>query len=415
MKRSTATLLFVAAITAGAQAESLYYIANETQENIPLKWVVGMDFQYDDNVTPTILAPFPGHEDSAISANPYVGVAFVSNTPQTTWDVYGRLGVIYYFDAPDAIGAEDTYEQARINVNLTHRFSERLRFSSRNFISYELEPDYSYGYANSRVTDPYFYWSTDNSLGFRWTERFATYTGFSLTGLDYTGSSVQYHDRFTWMAYNQFRFQATPQTVLTLEYRYADTDGDGPAAGSIDQYILAGVEQRFSATTIGILRAGVQLREMDDVAGAVVSNDSSDSPYVEAVLQSQMNEQFSVRAFARYGIESYDNVFAPIEYTENTVLRIGLSGQYAISPSLNLFVGVDYIGMTYDGGRNMFTGLSSPLSPSEDIINAYIGFSLKLADHFFLSTSYNYTSSSSDIPSHDYNRNRVMVGVRAEF
>ena len=32
------------------------------------------------------------------------------------------------------------------------------------------------------------------------------------------------------------------------------------------------------------------------------------SPYVEFALNSQINEQFSVRSYARYGIETYNNV-----------------------------------------------------------------------------------------------------------
>ena len=80
---------------------------------------------------------------------------------------------------------DDINTQSRAGISLTHRFSERLRFSSRNFISYELEPDYSYGYASSRQTGAYFFWQTDNSLGFRWTERFATYTGVRLSGTKY--------------------------------------------------------------------------------------------------------------------------------------------------------------------------------------------------------------------------------------
>ena len=414
MKSSTVTLLALAALATAARADSLYYIADETQESKPLKWVAGMDFEWDDNVTPEVPAGVPGHADKAMSVSPYVGATFVSNSPQTTWDFYARLGVIYYFDAPKALSAKNEYEQGRIGVNLTHRFSERLRFSSRNFISYELEPDYSYGYANSRGTSPYLYWQTDNSIGFRWSERFATYTGLTLTGYR-PDTAVASGDRLTWTGYNQFRYQASPQTVLTLDYRYGVTDGSGVAAGSTDQYILAGLEHRFSPTTIGVLRAGVQLRQMDRAFGGLGGNDSSNSPYVEAALQSRMNEQFSVHAFARYGIENYNNIFMPIEYTDNKVMRIGVSGEYAISPTLSLFTGIDYIGNSYDGGRNVFTSVPAATSPSDNIWNAYLGMSYKITDTISLSGSYNYTKSSSDIAIHEYSRNRVTVGVRAEF
>src|SRR5690606_6229337 len=166
----------------------------------------------------------------------------------------------------------------------THRVNERLRFSTRNFIAYELEPDYSYGFATSRQLGEYLYWQTDNSVGYRWSERFATYTGFTLTGLDYD-NNVRNQDRFTWSLYNQFRYQLTPQTVLTLDYRYAHTDADGLAAASESHYVLVGAEHRFSPNTIFVGRVGAQFRETD-------RRGDQTSPFVEAVLRSQINEQF---------------------------------------------------------------------------------------------------------------------------
>ena len=87
-------------------------------------------------------------KEDSFGFNPYVGLSFVNITPQTTWDVYARLGLDLLFRCPATAWMMSTASRV-LGVNLTHRFSERLRFSSRNFISYELEPDYSYGYASS--------------------------------------------------------------------------------------------------------------------------------------------------------------------------------------------------------------------------------------------------------------------------
>ena len=82
-----------------ASAQGLYYIGTEAQESIPLKWVVGANVIYDDNVSPGYSS-----ERKFVGLNPYVGLSFVSITPQTTWDVYARLGLIYYLDAPELHG-----------------------------------------------------------------------------------------------------------------------------------------------------------------------------------------------------------------------------------------------------------------------------------------------------------------------
>lgn len=410
MKSKISSGLFCLLFASSASAQGLYYVGSEAQESIPLKWVVGLNATYDDNVAPGF-----GPEESSIGLNPYVGFSFVSMTPQTTWDVYARLGLVYYVDQPDIPGMDDVNSQSRAGVNLTHRFSERLRFSSRNFISYELEPDYSYGYASSRQLSEYFYWQTDNSIGFRWSERFATYSGFRLTGADY--GDVQNNNRFTWELYNQLRYQLGPQTVLTGDYRYAQTSDptDNIASDSTDQYALIGVEQRFSPNTIGIFRAGAQFRDVDDGA-------STTSPYVELALNSQVTQQYSVRAFARYGIESYDTVLTHptaglVEFDDRRTLRIGISNEYAVSPMLSIFGGVDYIPTNYAGGRSVsappFLGSVSDLD--EDLVNAYIGVSVKFNDYLTGTASYNYTDSASDIPGRDYDRNRISLGLSAEF
>ncbi|QJE96152.1 outer membrane beta-barrel protein [Luteolibacter luteus] len=418
MKRSLLSSL--AAVTAiGAANASLYYTQDEAQESLPLKWTVGANLTYDDNVNPTAVGP--GADDEALSINPYVGLSFVSITPQTTWDVYARVGAIYYFDEPEALGSEDLYGQARAGVNFTHRVSERLRFSSRNFISYELEPDYSYGYSTSRQVGEYLYWQTDNAVGYRWTERLATYTGFTLSGLDYD-SNVPNSDRDTWTVYNQFRYQVSPQTVATAEYRYSEVSGNGYASDSENHYVLVGAEHRFSPNTIMIARVGAQFRQMDGVS----DGDSTD-PYAEVTFNTNVNEQFRVRSFLRYGIEDYDTVVtsagfvggvpvsALTEYDAKATLRIGVSGEYDLSQMLSFFGGVDYINSDYDDGR--IAGTTTPFggNPTEDLINAYVGLSVKFTENLYGNVSYNYTDSSSDLPGREYDRNRVSVGVRAEF
>jgi Putative beta-barrel porin 2 len=406
MKLKLSSTLISCLCVASASAQGLYNVGSEAQESIPLKWVVGMNAAYDDNITPG-----DGDKNGSPSLNPYVGLSLVSITPQTTWDVYARLGLIYYFDIPDGSDTNDVSSNSRIGLNVTHRVSERLRFSSRNFVSYELEPDYSYGYASSRQGGEYFYWQTDNSVGYRWTDRFATYTGISLTGADYDQLN---NDRVTWQAYNQFRYQLGPQTVLTGDYRYEQTMAYNKAADSRNQYLLAGVEQRFSPNTIGILRAGAQLRNVE-------GGKDTTSPYVEAALNSQVTQQLSVKAFTRYGIESYDTVrnvgsSGEVEFDSKKTLRLGVSTEYAFSPTFSMFGGVDYVPTSFEGGRQIPSVAGSTVEDQqEDIINAYIGASMKFNDMLTGTVSYNYTHSSSDFSGNDYNRNRISLGVSAEF
>jgi hypothetical protein len=400
-----ASILMAGYASAGS---GLYYVGSEPDNSIPLKWVIGLDAIYDDNVTPG-----SGREDDAFSLNPYVGLSVVSITPQTTWDVYARLGLIYYLDAPANV--DDVYGQARVGANLTHRVNDRLRFSSRNYLAYELEPDYSYGFATSRQMSEYFYWQTDNSVGYRWSERFATYSGFVLSGLDY--DNVPNSDRFSWSLYNQFRYQLSPQSVATLDYRYTDTDADGFAEDSNDHYLLLGLEHRFSPNSILIVKGGAQFRDVD-------GGGSSTNPFVEVATSTRVNEQFTVRSFLRYSTESYDTTQALgtglYDFSDRQTLRVGVSAEYALSPMFTIFGGVDYISSDYDDGNlRAVLGAPAPAASAggqdDQLVNAYVGLSVKFNDFLTGTATYNFTDSQSDFNQGDYDRNRFSVGVRAEF
>jgi len=386
--------------------QGLYSIGVDTVEPMPLKWVVGASVVYDDNVS----AGSGAAKEESFGLNPYVSASLVDISPQASWDVFVRLGLIYYFDTPSNI--DDVNSQSRLGVNFTHRFSERLRFVSRNFVSYELEPDYSYGYASARTAGEYFFWATDNSVGYRWSERFGTYTGLRLSGTNYV--DVSNNDRLSWQVYNQFRYQLTPQTVLTADYRYAQTSGDGLSSDSADQFVLVGLEHRFSPNTVGTFGVGSQFRDVEDGGSPI-------SPYLEIALNSRLTEQFSARAFARYGMESYDTVqfvpgFGLVEYDSRGTLRFGVTAQYIVSPMFNVFAGVDYIPTAFDNGRS----LESPPffnvpDLDEDVINAFIGFSVRFNNYLVGTLSYNFTDSISDLAIRDYQRNRISVGITAEF
>lgn len=404
------SLLFSSLMLVGSAhaQQGLYYIGgSETQETLPLKWVVGVSAFYDDNINAGNQG-FGVQEQDSLGVNPYVGLSFINASPQTTWDVYARLGLVYYLDAP--AGVSDINSQSRVGVNLTHRFDERLRFSSRNFLSYELNPDYSTGFANAAQVGETLFWTTDNSVGYRWSERLGTYTGFTLNGVAYSDNSN--NELFTWTFYNQFRYQLSPQTVLTADYRYGETTSPGLATESTDQFFLVGAEHRFSPTTLGIVRAGVQFRDVE-------SGENFTSPYVEFALNSQLTQQLSVSAFTRYGIESNDSVQLVQNNTlavfNNTqTLRMGVSGEYALSPMISIFGGVDYVPTSYEGGV-LIGGGGGTGDLSNDLFNANIGVSMRLNQSLTGSLTYNYTNSSSDLQYQEYDRNRISVGINAQF
>lgn len=389
-------------------AQSLYDLSpsEDEQDSLPLTWTAGINFGYDDNPTPLL----GNSDDESFYGQAYVGAAFLVNTPQTTFNFGAQIGVIHYFDNLDQPGVDvdDTSFTAALYANFTRRVSERLRFVSRNRLSYELEPDYSTGFQSQRQVGNYFTYSTDNAIGYRWSERFATYTGVRFDGITY--DDVDNADRNSVTIYNDFRYQASERTVLTLSYRYRDTSGDGGVSDSTNHFVLGGIEHRFSPSTVGVLRAGAQIRDVDN-------GNSSTSPYVEATLRTRTNEQVSYNFYARYGIEDYSRSIANGDgvsvYSDNTTLRLGFRADVAVSQALTLFGGVNYAGLMLDELQN--TTDATPLSEvDEDLINAFIGFKLQLNENLFLNGTYNFEDYTSDAD-RDYDRNRFSLGVSATF
>jgi opacity protein-like surface antigen len=79
--------------------------------------------------------------------------------------------------------------------------------------------------------------------------------------------------------------------------------------------------------------------------------------------------------------------------------------------------GIDYIPTTYASGRLVGTLPGTATAPDldETVLNAYIGLSVKLMDNLNGNVSYNYTDVDSDLEQRSYDRNRISVGVSAEF
>ena len=391
-------------LTSSAMAgEGLYSVGAQPEDLVPLHWIVGTKAIYDDNTAPG--GALDG-EDS-MAAMPYLGAKLTNITPQTIVDIYAEVGMMYYFDKPG--GIDDSSVNSRLSLDVFHDVSERITLTTRNFVSYELEPNYAYGYASSRQNEEHLYWSTDNSIDYNWTDRFTTRTGIQYYGTEYEDDDNL--NRQSISLYNQFRYRLSPQTVGTFTYRYTDTDAEGVASDSTSHYITLGAEHRFSPNTIGRFQAGAQIRDVDD-------GDDETNPYFEGTIITRVNSQLLVRAFARYSVEDYDTVqtngIILGEYDERRTLRIGASASYDLSPKLQLFGGVDYIPTSFEGGR-LIPGPGTIPDADEDVINAYIGFALKITETIEANCSYNYTDSDSDLFGRDYDRSRISLGVSAVF
>ena len=400
--------LIVGLFPCALSAQGLYSIApndDEATESLPLSYTVGAAFGYDDNPT-----PLTNSDDGSVFVSGFIQANWTSVTPQDTWDVFARLGVRHFFNSFDSVpgidDADETSYNATLGVNYTRRVSERLRFSSRNFVTYETEPDFANESPQSARVGNYFRWSTQNTVGYRWTERLGTNTGIDFSGI--TFDDIDDSDSSTLSLRHQFRYRISPATVLTTQYRYSFTNND--TSRDVDShFITGGIEHRISPVSAIVLRAGVQVVQPD-------GGDSRTEPFIEGSIRSQLTQQLGVNAFLRYSSEDFNQqLIVPSQGTtffeESQTLRFGLRANYVLNHKLSLFGGVSIIHTSYDD-------VISPVTASdidETLINWNIGASYQIADNFYVTGSYNFTDAFSDEDLREYDRNRFQLGVQATF
>lgn len=404
-------------------AQGLYNIMpfdDEPTDSLPLNWTAGTSLGWDSNASPQFSECSGVDSDDVVYLSAFVQANFVSKTPQTTIDLWGRAGATYYLDEITQSGGafpgygvrEDFFPQVRGGINIVHRVNETLRLRSRNHVTYEQEPDYDFGIATDRRQGSYLRYSSDNSVGYRWTERLGTNTGYRFSGV--TFDEIDRNDYERHLFYNQFRYRTSPGTVWTAAYRY-QTQGNDSNRDSNSHYFLVGAEHQLSPTTVVVLRGGAQIQEIDGGA-------SNSAPYVEATLRAALTESAQVRAFLRYGLEDRNRLIwahdcwqAPVlaRYEERQTFRLGLQGSYVVSPKLTFFGGVNVMMFNYDG--QIGPDPAAPGSLDEKIVNFNAGASYEVADNIFVTGSYNFTKSSADADIRDYDRSRVQFGLQSSF
>lgn len=390
------------ALASIATAQSLFVEdPNEGQgESLPIQYSVTAGVGYDDYFT----SDSTSEGTSSIYANAALGANYVNASPQTTWKVGASLSANKYFD--DDRSGSGVYYNARLNLNLNHRISDRTRFVSSNYVAYGIEPDYSFSFTPNRAPAENLFYSLDNAIGHRWTERLATYTGVRVTGVDYHGGDRD-NDRFTYGIYNNFRYSVNQTTTATANMSYNITDASGSAGDSNDATFSLGLERRLSQNSYFTAQVGTTYRDVDGGRGSYYN------PYVTAALNTRVNSQFNLRTFVRYGVENYGTSQGINTYDTNNALRVGLSADYAVSSKLSFNAGVNYIAYDYSDGRNVATNTAIG-DADANLINPSVGFTYRVNDNTTINGTYNYTDSSSDV-NNDFSRNRVQLGVTRVF
>ena len=393
------------ALTSVINAQTLFVEdPNEDQgESLPLQYTVSASVGYDDHFTSTDSS----EGSDSIYTNAALGVNYVNASPQTTWKIGAHLSASKFSE--DDRGGSGVFYNARLNLDLNHRINARTRFVSSNYVSYGLEPDYSFSFSENGAPTENLFYNLDNAIGHRWTTRLGTYTGVRLSGVEYFGSNSGQDDRLTYSLYNTFRYSLTPRTILTTSTSWARTKASGSAGDSTDILATVGLDHKLSPRSYVTAQAGVNYR---NVSGG---RDGYTNPHISASLNNSINSRLRLRTFIRYGIENFGTSQGVNTFDTNQAIRVGFRANYTVSSKLSLNAGINYIRYDFSDGRNTATNTSISGEENE-LINPYIGFTYRVNSKTSVNASYHYTDSSSSFRNtDDFQRNRVQLGVSRVF
>jgi hypothetical protein len=376
-----------ALVTGVASAQGLFNVnpVSELEESSPLKYTVGTSYGYDDNVNPT--SPGTSGVGSPYSrAN--LGASLAVRDQQTSWDLNATVGVTYY---EDSAVPNDVDYNGRLQLNLNHEINDRFRVITRNYINYGLDLGNFFGEVATRELEEYTYASTDNSIGYRWTDRLGTYSGISYSTANYEGSD---RDVKNYSIYNQFRYLLSFQTTLTATVNYAKIDF---ATNDNDRITTSvGVDYRITDNSTVVVKVGAQLSDKSSAFGDVS-------------YRSKVNNQFKTRVFARYSQQDTDSVFSGERYEDQVALSVGAAADYALSSQVTLTTGANYTSADFKDAPTNADG-------ETDTFNTYVGVTYMINEALSLNASLNYTNADAVvIPNRDFNRTRFQVGANYTF
>ncbi len=394
-----ATLLLV---SVSAQGQGLLSIGQRTdyKENIPLAVNITAGGGYDHTTYGSSAINADNVDSGFIQGG--VGLSHASSNHVTKTVLGADFSAIHYLD--DSRNGAQTYYNARVSFDVEHAFSRRLAVKNNFYFAYEIEPDYSIGATSGRRAGQYMYGYDNFSVSYAWSERFASTTGYTVTGIHYKDDDqAAMEDRWSQIVSEQISYKLNRNTSLAAEYRFEYTNytknNGSNGLGSPDfkaHYLLVGVDQAWSPKLSSSVRAGAEIYDSDRT--------SQTSPYLEASLNYGLSRTSSLRWYNQLGYDG-SNIG---DYNARYVFHTGIIASQKITEKLTGNAGIHYVHSNYKG---------NDVNPSttDNEINASVGMNYRLWKNLSVDANYSYTTIASDISSREYDRHYTTLGVNASF
>jgi opacity protein-like surface antigen len=395
-KLAILSLLGVFLISTDASAQGLLALQNQDQlrESQPLAFTLGASGGYDRL---DYKSDRGGLEDiDSFFIQGTLGTIYSDADAQTPWSVGADVGVLNYLD--DLESADDTYYNARLAFNIVHKASQRLRLANNFYATYEVEPNYAVGASTALRNGQYIYGYENFAVSYAWSERMSTTTSYTLDGIRYDDDDLaSTEDRLSHIIAQQFSYSLNRNTKIVGEYRYRITDYDSASNDYTSHYILAGIDQAWSERTSGSFRAGAELYESDRV--------EETAPYFEVGVNHATSKKTSVHFYGSVGFDGAELG----DYDSRYAYRTGATANHRVTERLAVNGGLHYVYSDYEGNAGTTQDVT------EQQVHASAGLAYRLWNNVSMDAQYSYTLLNSDDELREYDRNRVSLGLSAQF
>ena len=438
MNKIVASVGMVAFGVSGAQA------AEAVNSPQPVKpWSVSATLRgfYDDNINSTAQNP---QSSAGFEISP--SLLWKENWETTTLSLGYTYSLLYY-DTKPAGNANNTDQDHTFNGSFTHTFSERYDISVTDGFVIGQQPDtLRSGVAfNSFQRVPGDNIRNAGAINFdaQLTHLFGFQLGYGNAFYDYAATGAQDDgtgavlpstagelNRIENSVHLDARYLIQRETTGVLGYQFRDTsytaneliggafDAGVPTPGenissdsrnSRMHYGYAGLDHNFRADLMGSVRAGASLSDYynDPTTGGEVS------PYAQLSLRwtyaqdSYLEGGFSYDRIATDLVGTQTNGTALTFTTDAQAAVLYATWNHRITPRLFSSVVGQFQNSTYNNGAF-----------NNEVDRFYLlGLNLeyRFTPNFSAHVGYNFDKLDSDIPNRSFDRNRVYIGVAANY
>ncbi|HYE31025.1 MAG TPA: outer membrane beta-barrel protein [Methylomirabilota bacterium] len=414
---ASASLLALGAIAVNAQGQ-----ANSQGEK---PWSIGATLRgfYDDNIN---TSP-DGFEQESFGAEvgPYAALNLFLD--QTTLGLSYNYQMRWFEDRPNAGSADHSHQ---VNGKLSHTFSERLSFDLTDSFVIAQEPEVLAAPGSGiafplRAEGDNMRNSAQASLTAQMSEQLGLVFGYDNNWFDYENPGLsQLLDRFEHYGRINLRYTIVPETVGVIGYQaglidYTEDDafvGITPAPGRVlrpshrdrlSHYFYVGADHTFNPQLNASIRGGVEYADYFNALPGM--RDDAINPYADGNITWTYLPGSTIQLGARHQRMATDvlGVGATVVQDAETTMVYG-SWNHALTGKLRTSVLANYQWAQYD--RVNF---------DDHILFAGAQISYDINEFLAAEAGYFFDKLDSDIVAagvaREYTRNRVFVGLRANY